>query len=625
MDKKRGTQPFLIKLHNILEEREHEYAIRWSAKGEVEFTDVNKFVQILPHYFNTHKFASFTRQFHIYGFSRQTDGRKDRTHRNYCRFSHPYFLPNRPDLLCHITRQVSTPTKPDGFDDSASSGIHGQDWQFISRQGGLEDSEWNAHQPSFGMPANALMHRPPSIVPPMHSAVIPSLPTGTSVDASISTPPATATSAYHRADNYNINQAIKVLGDTLPQLDPEGLGYLQARLEQILQSISSQLNNMSSTCNFSPSISKSTSLNPPHTASSDNFGFSGNENAALSVNCSAASSGTCVSGLTVPIQSSFSVDYNIGVPSLPQSSAANYGASYASTRSDPGDISHSSTPVHQGKYENIHQEKTSITLSSPPHMHRSKLSVIDELCAKGSSENGLATLTSQNTNISNAIPNKLPQSSLPTPPTTASAPTFVSEPMVISSGSGNYMTTSSSVNMPTSETSISLGMPSISLQGSSNSGSGKLTIDPSAINSMDLYSPSSMNSAGPLSAPPNSAVVTSMGSSNIGINGTTADSLSNFFNCYNQATNISPSGNGFMGQGQNSASTNGGTYQLTQPLSPTSSRMSSNRHQNVASSMDSNGLQTSTMDLGVGGMDLVNGFSASINNPALTVGQNSIV
>ncbi|KAJ2009590.1 hypothetical protein GGI04_000313 [Coemansia thaxteri] len=62
--------------------------------------------KILPVHFHTDKYSSFTRQFHIYGFKRKTDGRKEKRLQGYCLFLHPDFRRNRFDRLGNIKRKA---------------------------------------------------------------------------------------------------------------------------------------------------------------------------------------------------------------------------------------------------------------------------------------------------------------------------------------------------------------------------------------------------------------------------------------------------------------------------------------------------------------------------------------
>ncbi|KAJ2065783.1 hypothetical protein GGI17_000052 [Coemansia sp. S146] len=67
--------------------------------------------QVLSQYFQTEKISSFIRQFHLYGFKRTTDGRKNKDKRGYSKWEHRYFQRGRYDYLELITR-VPPPKSP---------------------------------------------------------------------------------------------------------------------------------------------------------------------------------------------------------------------------------------------------------------------------------------------------------------------------------------------------------------------------------------------------------------------------------------------------------------------------------------------------------------------------------
>ncbi|KAJ2719513.1 hypothetical protein GGI07_005178 [Coemansia sp. Benny D115] len=76
---------------------------------EVVITSAKEVAErVVSKYFKTSDFKSFTRQLHLYGFSRSTDGRKDKTLGGRCKFFHRHFRRNNPELLHMITR-VSKP------------------------------------------------------------------------------------------------------------------------------------------------------------------------------------------------------------------------------------------------------------------------------------------------------------------------------------------------------------------------------------------------------------------------------------------------------------------------------------------------------------------------------------
>ncbi|KAJ2711833.1 Heat shock transcription factor, partial [Coemansia spiralis] len=91
---------------SILESGRYD-CLRWSHDGKrVVITSRSAIVNlVLPGYFETLKFDSFTRQFHIYEFRRTTDNRKAKDPDGYCEFHHPNFKRGRPDLLDKIPRK----------------------------------------------------------------------------------------------------------------------------------------------------------------------------------------------------------------------------------------------------------------------------------------------------------------------------------------------------------------------------------------------------------------------------------------------------------------------------------------------------------------------------------------
>ncbi|KAJ2866183.1 hypothetical protein GGH94_001714 [Coemansia aciculifera] len=87
--------------------------LRWSPDGLSVVIDGSEEVgnQVLSQYFQTEKISSFIRQFHLYGFKRTTDGRKNKDKRGYSKWEHRYFQRGRYDYLELITR-VPPPKSP---------------------------------------------------------------------------------------------------------------------------------------------------------------------------------------------------------------------------------------------------------------------------------------------------------------------------------------------------------------------------------------------------------------------------------------------------------------------------------------------------------------------------------
>ncbi|ORX83906.1 winged helix DNA-binding domain-containing protein, partial [Basidiobolus meristosporus CBS 931.73] len=63
--------------------------------------------QVLPKYYETSKFASFSRQLNIYNFYRISDRRRTKQYSENSSivYSHPHFQRAKPELLHHIHRK----------------------------------------------------------------------------------------------------------------------------------------------------------------------------------------------------------------------------------------------------------------------------------------------------------------------------------------------------------------------------------------------------------------------------------------------------------------------------------------------------------------------------------------
>jgi len=106
---------FVAKLYQLLDGDEYKEYLTWNDSGDVfVICNMDEFAaNVLPKFFKHCKFTSFVRQLNIYGFYRVSDARKSKHVRSKhaCVFSHPQFRRGRQDLLPHIRRRVSKPTR----------------------------------------------------------------------------------------------------------------------------------------------------------------------------------------------------------------------------------------------------------------------------------------------------------------------------------------------------------------------------------------------------------------------------------------------------------------------------------------------------------------------------------
>ncbi|CAI2298092.1 unnamed protein product [Caenorhabditis sp. 36 PRJEB53466] len=105
---------FLIKLWNIVEDNNLQNIVHWDESGaSFHIADPYSFCRnVLPHYFKHNNLNSLIRQLNMYGFRKMTplsQGGLTRTEsdQDHLEFSHPFFLQNRPELLCQIKRKQS--------------------------------------------------------------------------------------------------------------------------------------------------------------------------------------------------------------------------------------------------------------------------------------------------------------------------------------------------------------------------------------------------------------------------------------------------------------------------------------------------------------------------------------
>ncbi|KAK9675021.1 Flocculation suppression protein [Basidiobolus ranarum] len=104
--------PFVLDLYKMLSEENSSDTIAWELSG-------NRFIikdpitfasKVLPQYYKTNKFASFSRQLNIYGFHRVSDRRRTKQNQDTSAiiYSHQHFKRDQPDSL-HLIQRTSGP------------------------------------------------------------------------------------------------------------------------------------------------------------------------------------------------------------------------------------------------------------------------------------------------------------------------------------------------------------------------------------------------------------------------------------------------------------------------------------------------------------------------------------
>jgi len=95
--------PYVKRIYNMMQS-DHSDIVSWDDRGvTIIIKDKNQLEEIvLPKYFDSHKFASFKRQLHYYGFSKKTDD-----YAGYVLFSNPYFQRDKIELLHKIQRNAN--------------------------------------------------------------------------------------------------------------------------------------------------------------------------------------------------------------------------------------------------------------------------------------------------------------------------------------------------------------------------------------------------------------------------------------------------------------------------------------------------------------------------------------
>ncbi|KAK9762578.1 hypothetical protein K7432_011559 [Basidiobolus ranarum] len=107
---------FVLKLYQILSEQKYTDIIAWEESGtrfiiKDQLTFASK---VLPQYYETSKFASFSRQLNIYGFYRVSDQRRTKqcSDTSMIIYSHQHFMRGQPNSLHLIQRMPGPYTQP---------------------------------------------------------------------------------------------------------------------------------------------------------------------------------------------------------------------------------------------------------------------------------------------------------------------------------------------------------------------------------------------------------------------------------------------------------------------------------------------------------------------------------
>ncbi|KAG1135637.1 hypothetical protein G6F37_011271 [Rhizopus arrhizus] len=181
----RGVAGFVAKLYQCLQapDSEQRYA-RWCTRqGRDMFVIecIPEFTQtVLPRLFKHCKFQSFVRQLNIYGFQRDTDARKtkDSKDKESCRWFHPFFRPDRRDMLHMIRRKAAKSTRRRQVKEEDSETILKMEGEEDSGEDDLTDhrrsssSASSVHVLDYASPplsaTNPLLHLTTPLVEPQH-------------------------------------------------------------------------------------------------------------------------------------------------------------------------------------------------------------------------------------------------------------------------------------------------------------------------------------------------------------------------------------------------------------------------------------------------------------------------
>jgi hypothetical protein len=118
----RNVAPFLQKLWEILEDKQHADIVCWAESGETFEVKVPSLFStvVLPKYFKHGKFSSFQRQLNYFGFRKigKSASHKDEP----CCYSHEHFRNGRPDEISKIRRKTNHRDAGDKAQESSNSG-----------------------------------------------------------------------------------------------------------------------------------------------------------------------------------------------------------------------------------------------------------------------------------------------------------------------------------------------------------------------------------------------------------------------------------------------------------------------------------------------------------------------
>ncbi|KAJ1969716.1 Heat shock factor protein 2 [Dispira parvispora] len=205
-----GIPPFIEKLYRIFHSYMFTGIIGWDVHGKciIIYYPVRFEKEVMPRYFKTNDFRSFTRQLHIYGFDRISDDRKRAKSDGLAPkiFCNPDFVRGGKDLLVNIKRVAKK-------GDQAKSNTVSHHLPRCSSTDYVFSQQYNTglyhFSPSPGVPAE-LYHVPRTAI---------AFPTYS--------PPDTTTSVQHdTATRFVASQAPASIGYSHPQVPETPMGMV---------------------------------------------------------------------------------------------------------------------------------------------------------------------------------------------------------------------------------------------------------------------------------------------------------------------------------------------------------------------------------------------------------------